>query len=176
MDRTCPTILPCNKISTYLCSVKLNMALSTCSKDYQECNLLGLEEPLLPQYRNPGDSASTWEVWKQPCPYSLVLVIPLSWCDVWLIPLVSVGHGCSSQVRDAPHRGPPLLTPEGLTIITSASGPQISVPISHTYPSALLFGAHLQPLWRRSPSPSSSHSLSFHQLLSIHWTPKPKPS
>ena len=44
---------------------------------------------------------------------------------------MSVGHGCSSQLRDAPHRGPPPADPRlSFRILTSASRPRILVPIS----------------------------------------------
>lgn len=44
---------------------------------------------------------------------------------------MSVGHGCSSQLRDAPHRGPPPADPRlSFKILTSASRPRILVPIS----------------------------------------------
>lgn len=146
-----------------LSSIKLYLALSPCSKDYQEFSLLSLKEPLLPGLIQISSGFSqrlesmemAWSLFSDSSFSSILPLLP-GWQ-----PLVFVGHGCPRQLRDVSHRYPPWLTPDS----ASQSSPllqslKISVPVSfHTHPSAVLHWAHLQPLWRTSPSPSNSHPM-----------------
>lgn len=160
-----------------LSSIKLYLALSPCSKDYQEFSLLSLEEPLLPGLIQKSSGFSqrlesmemAWSLFSDSSFSSILPLLP-GWQ-----PLVFVGHGCPRQLRDVPIDILPgwlQIQPHNPHLCFKALRSQCLSPSTHTrQPCSVGHICNLSGGW--APLPATPTPC-FYELLSIHQTPKPK--